>query len=345
MRTVRIGVIGAGWWAAENHIPVLAGMPGVEVAGVCALGREHLQRLQQRFGIAFATESSEELLDSPGLDGVVISSPHHLHFAHAKGALERGLHVVCEKPMTLVAAHARELRDLAHAKGLHFLIPYGWNYCELAGEAKRQAAGIGEVQHALCHMASPLRDLFDGKPTWFAANAFVQPQAATWADPATGGGWAHGQLTHALGLLFLLADLQPESVFCFAGRGNTGVDLFDSLSCRFTSGATATAGGAATMPPGSAYQVDIRLFGTEGMLLLDIERPRLEIRLNDGSSSVSAVQQQPGAYSCVEPLQRFVDLVRGQPVENLSSARLGARVVEVLDAAMRSAQSGLPERV
>src|SRR6476620_6367827 len=106
---VRIGIVGAGWWAAENHIPVLKNYEDVEVAGVCRLGREELNRLQERFQIPIGTEDYQELLDLPGLDGVVVSSPHHLHFEHARAALRKGLHVVCEKPITLTAAEARQL--------------------------------------------------------------------------------------------------------------------------------------------------------------------------------------------------------------------------------------------
>src|SRR5580658_6173364 len=101
MRKVRIGIIGAGWWAVEHHIPVLQGFPEVEVAGICRIGSKELRSLQDRFGIPFGTEDYRELLTLSDLDGVVVSSPHHLHFEHARAALERGLHVVCEKPMAL----------------------------------------------------------------------------------------------------------------------------------------------------------------------------------------------------------------------------------------------------
>ena len=106
MRKVRIGIIGAGWWGVANHIPVLQGTPDVEVTAICRLGQEELRSLQDRFGIPFATENYKDLLARDDLDGVVISTPHHLHFEHARAALERGLHVVCEKPMVLRASEA-----------------------------------------------------------------------------------------------------------------------------------------------------------------------------------------------------------------------------------------------
>jgi predicted dehydrogenase len=117
------------------------------------------------------------------------------------------------------------------------------------------------------------------------------------------------------------------------------------MVCRFSNGGTGTLGGAALMPARSTYQVDIRLFGTEGMLLLDIERPRLELRRNDGFIFSPPLSYEPGSYSCVQPVETFIDLLQGKSVENRSSVEVGTRVVEVLDAAFRSVKSRAMEPV
>ena len=93
------------------------------------------------------------------------------------------------------------------------------------------------------------------------------------------------------------------------------------------------------MPPYSTYQVDIRVFGTEGMLLLDVERPRLEIRRNDGKNFVMNTTHVAGSYLCIQPLRTFIDLIKGLPVENRSHAELGVHVVETLDAAFQSVKN------
>jgi len=347
MSKTRIAVLGAGWWAAENHIPVLKSRPDVEVVGICRLGREELLKAQEHFGIPFGTEDYKELLALENLEGIVVSTPHGFHYEHAAAALEKGLHVLCEKPMALHASEARKLAALAQSHHLHFVIPYGWNYTEYATKAKDliQQGEIGEIEHVLCHMASALRDLFSGTGAWFAEEAFFRPQKKTWSDPAGGGGFAHGQLTHALGLLYWITNLQPNDVFCFSRTSESGADLYDAISCRFTNGATGMMGGAGTMPPRSTYQVDLRIFGSQGMLLLDIERPRLEVRRNDGRNSLIPLKAQPGEYSCVEPVQRFIDLIQGKTTENCSNASLGADVVATLDAAGRSAKSGRVEAI
>jgi predicted dehydrogenase len=338
---IRIGIIGAGWWAVRNNIPVLQSVPGVKVTAVCRLGRQELGKIQDQFGIPFGTEHYQELLSHDDLDAVVISSPHHLHFEHAAASLERGLHVLCEKPMTLKAADAKRLAELARASRRHFLIPYGWNYTDLASEAADllRAGEIGEIEHVQCHMGSACRDLFSGEEFWFSRDDPFRPERQTWSDPATGGGFAHGQLTHALALLLYITRLEAHHVCAFMSASKTGAALTNAIACRFKNGATGTLGGAGSMPARSTYQVDIRIFGTAGMLLLDIERPRLELLRHDGRNKSVSLQGQAGAYSSVTPLLTFVELVQGKAVENRSPAELGSRVVEILDAAFRSATS------
>jgi len=337
----RIGVIGAGWIATERHIPVFQSRSDVEVVGICRLGEEELRKAQRRFGIGYGTQDYRELLSIGKLDGVVVSSPHDCHYEHARAALERGIHVLCEKPMTLRVEEAKHLAEETKKRNLHFVIPYGWNYMDYTAAAKTAIDGgeVGHIEHVLCHMGSALRDLFTGTGASFAEQAFFKPELKTWSDPKVGGGFAHGQLTHAVALLLWITGLEVAEVFAFSSAARSGADLYDAMSCRFRSGATGMIGGAGTMPPGSPYQVDIRVFGSDGMLLLDIERPRLEIYRNDGRHHSISVNHAPGEYTCHEPLFRFVDLLQGKPVENCSPASLGEQVVAILDAGLRSAAS------
>jgi predicted dehydrogenase len=308
---------------------------------------EHLQSVQHRFGIPHATRDYKELLSRPDVDGVVVSSPHGFHYQHAAAALEQGLPVLCEKPMALKASEATHLVELVEAQRLPFLIPYGWNYSNLATLARAavQDGAVGDVEHVLCHMGSPLRDLLSGTGARVAEKSLFTPNQGTWSDPSTGGGFANGQLTHALGLMLWVTGLQASQVFAMVGRSESGSDLYNAISCRFSNGATGMLGGAGTVPHHSLFQVDIRIFGTKGMVLLDVERPRFEIHRNDGTSVFKDPGQQPGAYECVEPLKVFVDLIQGKSVENRSPAWLGKRVVDILEAGLRSAASAKTEAI
>ena len=352
----RLGFIGAGWWATANHMPLLARRDDVELAAVCRLGADELRRVQERFGFPFATESAEELVNHPGLDAVVVSSPHTLHHEHARLALRRGLHVLCEKPMCTRADHARELVQLARERGLHLLVPYGWHYKPFVRQAKAWLGEgqIGDVQFALCHMASPIGGLLRGEryqaedTSGQAGGLLFEPDPRTWADPqVAGGGYGHAQLSHATGLLAWLTGLDPEWVYALMSAPGARVDLYDALSVRFHGGAIGTVSGAGTVPStGSAqFQMDLRIFGSEGMLLLDCERTRLELRRHDGTGERLDLAADAGAYACEGPPNNFVDLVLGKTSENASPGESALQSVLLLDAAYRSAASGKVERV
>jgi predicted dehydrogenase len=338
----RLGFIGAGWWATANHLPILAARDDVELVSVCRLGRDELARVKEQFGFAHATEDYRELLDQP-LDGVVVSSPHTLHYEHARAALERGRHVMVEKPMTTRGAEARELARLARERGLHLLVPYGWNYKPFveAAAAQVRAGAIGRVEFVTLQMASPIRPLLTGADARMDGGLF-DPDAATWADPeVAGGGYAHAQLSHATGLLFyILPDLRAESAFAFMAGPGARVDLYDAISVRFEGGAIGTVAGAGAIPRNLKFHLDLRIFGSEGMLLVDVERERLAVRRQDGRDVGLPIDPGEGAYSCDGPPNRFVDLILGLDRPNNSSGEVGARSVELLDAAYRSAQSG-----
>src|ERR1019366_9097701 len=130
--------------------------------------------------------------------------------------------------------------ELAEAKKVPFLIPYGWNYSKLAALGRKAIADgvVGDLEHVLCHMGSPLRDLLSGTGAGVAERSMFKPNLGTWDNPSTGGGFAHGQLTHALGLMLWITGLQASQVFAMVGRSAGGSDLYNSIHCRFTNGAT-----------------------------------------------------------------------------------------------------------
>jgi predicted dehydrogenase len=153
-------------------------------------------------------------------------------------------------------------------------------------------------------------------------------------------------LTHALGLLaFVTDECPPAEVTALTGLSPAGVDYYDAALLRFANGATGVLSGAATVPKGGLFQLDIRLFGSEGMILLDVERERLAVRRHDGSGETAEIAAGDGVPDGVAPVHRFVDLCNGR----LSPAAVrpwGAVTdVEILDAMYRSAASGQAEAV
>jgi predicted dehydrogenase len=137
----------------------------------------------------------------------------------------------------------------------------------------------------------------------------------------------------------------PAEVHALKGDSPTGVDYYDAATVRLANGATVSLSGAATVPKQCGYQLDVRIFGTEGMLLLDVERERMELRRHDGDDTVLDVPAGAGAYQCVEPVARLAQICRGVARTNEAPGFVGMRAVEVLDAMYRSFQSGRTEPI
>jgi hypothetical protein len=98
MRTIDVGIIGGGLIAQVEHLPNILNLPSLfRLRGIAEPSAKVRQHLEQRFGVkTFAT--AEALLAEP-LEAVVIAAPDSYHADLSVAALERGLHVLCEKPL------------------------------------------------------------------------------------------------------------------------------------------------------------------------------------------------------------------------------------------------------
>lgn len=343
----RIAVLGAGWWATEFHIPDLKARDDVEIVGVCRHGVEELRLVQERFAIPDGDEDPEALLDRVRPDGVVVASPHVAHHANALAALSRGAHVLVEKPMAVRAAEAREMVAAAAKAGRQIMVPHGYNFTHYMpqGAAWIAEGRIGPVRHAVCQMGSGLLDLFGGQPMLETSGATFRPPPSTWADPKRAGGYGWGQLSHALGALFRLVPVDPVRVFAMTGLSPTGVDYYDAACLALANGATVSLSGSAGVPKHVGTHIDLRVYGDDGAVFLDVERERLELRRHDRDDAVHPFRPGEGtpSYATKPALDRFVDLCLGRDVVNDADGEVGRRSVEVLDALYRSAASGAVE--
>lgn len=347
MSKVNIGVIGAGWWATLSHIPALRDNPHVGIVAVNRPDAEGMEKVVASFPGVKPYFDAAEMLAKETLHGVVVASPHILHAEHAQLALSRGLPTLIEKPMATSAADARALLATANANNTQIILPYGWNFRPIVETAHQlvKDGWVGEVRHVVAQMASALADLFGGKPMVETKDHLFRPPVSTWADPKKSGGYGWGQLTHGLGALFRIVDLDPAKVFAKTGLSPAGVDFYDAAVVEFANGATMALSGSATVPKSRGYQIDIRIFGTEGMMLFDIERARVEVIRHDGKTHVADLGPDAGAYEQVAPITLLVDLARGEKVPNPADGVVGMRSSVLLDAMYRSAKSGRMEDV
>jgi len=286
----KIGVVGIGWWACFNHIPALQASQDVTKIAICDQDPARLQQVGDQFGIAARYSDVTEMVKAEQLDGVIISTPHVAHTRPAIAALNAGAHVLVEKPMATTAADGRAIAVAGVAAGREVVVSTGLNFTKFTAQAADwvRAGKIGQIRHAVCQMGSALDDLMAGEPMLETANHLFRPPASTWSDPAKAGGYAWGQMSHSLGWLCHVADLQFQSIYCLDGKSKTGVDYYDAAVGRCTNGATVSLSGSSTVPKQRGMHTDIRLYGTEGVIWFDCEagRARLELSRLDGSNAV-----------------------------------------------------------
>ncbi|HEX6535649.1 MAG TPA: Gfo/Idh/MocA family oxidoreductase [Gemmatimonadaceae bacterium] len=110
---VRIGVVGAGS-LGYHHVRLLRELPGARLAGFHEASAERAARVSSELGVA-AVENLDALLDA--VDAVTIVVPTPAHFEVARRALERGVHVMIEKPITTTLEEADELLAIARRCG------------------------------------------------------------------------------------------------------------------------------------------------------------------------------------------------------------------------------------
>src|SRR5512141_1875747 len=109
VQKLRVGIIGIGAYAASMHVPELRATNRAEVVAACRRDPKLLALTQQELDIPEVYTDWREMLAQSALDAVVVSTPHNLHVEPTLAALERGLHVLLEKPIATSVADARAI--------------------------------------------------------------------------------------------------------------------------------------------------------------------------------------------------------------------------------------------
>jgi len=346
-KKVRVGVIGAGSWTISSHLPNLAKHDDVEFVAVSRKGPEMLQMVKDRYGFAIASEDYRDVLDAE-MDVCIVASPTALHHEHAKAALTSGAHVMCEKAFTVSPSDAWDLAATAKQQDRELVIAFGWNYQPVAQAAKRSMdeLGVGTIEQLSVTMSSVTRELLSNTGAYPGAAPESIPEPRTWTDGAvSGGGYGQAQLSHALGLALWLTGLRAEDGFAFMSSPmDAPVELHDAITLRFEGNAIGVVSGGSSHLGASRYShaLEIRAIGSDGQLMVDTER-EAAWHFFKGQERIADLPAGSGEQNCVGPIEAILAAGRGTPFENASPAELGARTVEALDIAYRSAQSGRPE--
>ena len=347
--SIRVAVIGTGWWATRAHLPALVAEPDAEIVALVDPDVDKLKCAARAFGVSRGYPDVGSLLESDAIDAAVVAVPHSLHAEVARACLAAGAHILVEKPMTVDPADAFGLLELAAEAEREIVVGYTWHYSPQVLEIREAiAAGrIGHVEAASCLYASVLRELYRGRPEryrdvlGYTLNATSE---ATYRDTAlSGGGQGQWQVTHAAALLGWLTGLEAAQVSAFTADHDVGMDLVDAISIRFDGGAIGTLASTGGVVPTQPETLEYRIFGTDGHVFFDVYAGTASIHLADGSVETLPELPEEERYPEWAPVQNLVAVAQGREA-NGSPPLLGARTVAFVDAMYRSARDGCATR-
>jgi predicted dehydrogenase len=349
MKKVRIGVIGAGWWATFAHIPAVKSHPKAELVAIQSREQANAEKIARDFGARHACTGLEQILALKELDAVIVASTPNVHFTQARAALERGLHVLIEKPMTFTVDEARELVEIAAQRKLQLLISCPWHFTAHGIEARRliQSGALGEIKMISILMTNPIDKLLRGintSPTHGMDNIYIQPCHGSYNDPAiAGGGQIYCQGSHVAAYVTFLTGQRAAEVFARFDRDGSQNDIYNALTVTLENGALVNIASTGATPL-SERNYEVRIFGSKAILQLELWRGRMT--LTDFADQRTEFQPlaEHEIYPSRSPALNFVDAILGKSV-NGSPGELGLAAMEIIEAACESAQTNRLEKI
>ncbi len=166
MRKIKTAVIGAGFMG-KVHTEGIRRLGNVEVAGVAAISKEEAENFGRAMGVERTTADYKELLADPEIEAVHVCTPNALHAPVSKEAMEAGKAVLCEKPLALSAAEAREMVEMARAKDIVNCVNHNLRYYPVLQHVREMIAA-GELGEILIAQGTYSQDwlLYDTDYNW-----------------------------------------------------------------------------------------------------------------------------------------------------------------------------------
>lgn len=120
-KSVRLGIIGAGGVTQSKHLPAIWRLKTIwepiEVKAIVKRTERDGRRIAEMYNCHWYADY-KEMLEREELDGVIVASPDEMHYEHTIVSLERGLHVLVEKPIARSLVHSAEMCRLADERNL-----------------------------------------------------------------------------------------------------------------------------------------------------------------------------------------------------------------------------------
>lgn len=322
-KRLSIALIGCGGNMRGAHVPRIQADGGVDLAAVADTSEAAAAALMEKWGekVPCYTDYRDMIRDCE-LDAVMVSSPHAMHYEQVEYALERDLHALVEKPLTISSRDTRALIRKAEETSRILLVSYQRNFMAphvYARELIRKGA-IGEVRGVVAYVTQN----WGGTSGWRL-------------DPAlSGGGMFLDTGSHLVASTLWITDLKPLEVSAFLDNVEKDVDVNMVVAVRFAGGAYGTLN---TFGNASRHDERIAIHGSEGSLVFHLHQWQVRsVLLNDKPLEI------PDRIREDTPDAAFFRMIRNGG-KGYELPHFALAVSQVSEAAYRSVEEGKPVRI
>jgi xylose dehydrogenase (NAD/NADP) len=219
-RAVRWGILGCARITRRGLIPGIRASKRGELRALASRDGATARAWADEFQVPRAYNSYQHVLDDPEIDAVYIPLPNELHWPWVRAAADAGKHVLCEKPLALNAAEARDMVEYSRARGVVLMEAFMWSHQPRTAALRRLLAegAIGELRLVRSSFSFPI-DLNDWR-----------------LDSARGGGALWDVGCYGVSTARLYAGAEPDVARAAARFSSSGVDLSLSAVLHFPNG-------------------------------------------------------------------------------------------------------------
>ncbi|MBC8427745.1 Gfo/Idh/MocA family oxidoreductase [bacterium] len=318
MTKIRVGIIGVGGFGRGYHLTNLLRCEAAQIVGICDISEQSLARLKGRINNCPTYYDYRELLNQGELDAVIVSTPNYLHYEQCQMALQKGIHVLVDKPMTMNSKHAKELVELSQSTELILMTAFTRHSlpsCRYVREQIRSGA-TGNLNY-IVSIQRPLRT--DGG-----------------LDANGGFLWRRG--VHIADLSAWLTDQKIVEVRANIEYDTQGFERWVSVAMTLSSG---LASELIEIQTAECYQDEVTVYGThQSYRIYDREKLFQSV----GRQGWHALDELPKYPNTTDV---FIKAVCGYPstlstCEECLHAEDGLAATRVIEAAIESAKLGKP---
>jgi scyllo-inositol 2-dehydrogenase (NADP+) len=249
-----------------SHLSILRAHPGLELVAGCD-STAYLTDVLTKYAALKCYDDFDRMLQSEQLDALVVATPSKMHAAMVEKALNKGLHVFCEKPFVLDVEDGERLVALAESKGLVNQVGYHYRFVGAFQEAARvvKSGALGQVHHVRVEAYGPV---------------VLRPKGGTWrSTKSEGGGALYDYACHAIDLVNFVVGM-PASVGGAVRHAVFSRDVDDEVYCslHYPDGASGQVSVNWSDESFRKMSTKVSVWGTNGRLTADRQECQIYLR-------------------------------------------------------------------